>query len=235
MYLYKDSDKSYHEAWPGISMSRDTSSSHDIYKVTLGDNIMENYDKVVFSNGNVPEGSGNTYYNIDKTYSQTVDIDFTSSNWGKIFAPEIYNNPDNANEVRFFARNNQGLYYYIWNNSSQTAKDPWPGLQISNYRGASVLDFVFDKSVYDRLIINKGSGGAQTPDMNIPLYSDLTFSCTTEGNNTFYFYVTRMFYDGSWYNINNWETTGYNTWNNNNGPGFANTVSEVDYYNSILG
>ena len=235
MYLYKDSDKSYHEAWPGISMSRDTSSSHDIYKVTLGDNIMENYDKVVFSNGNVPEGSGNTYYNIDKTYSQTVDIDFTSSNWGKIFAPEIYNNPDNANEVRFFARNNQGLYYYIWNNSSQTAKDPWPGLQISNYRGASVLDFVFDKSVYDRLIINKGSRGAQTPDMNIPLYSDLTFSCTTEGNNTFYFYVTRMFYDGSWYNINNWETTGYNTWNNNNGPGFANTVSDVDYYNSILG
>lgn len=234
MYIYNDSDNSYHTAWPGIDMTKDTNSSHDVFKITLSDNIMENYNKVVFSNGNIPVDSGNTYFDIDKTYSQTVDLDFTSSNWGKIFAPEIYSNPNNSNEVRFFARNNQGLHYYIWNNSSQTAKDPWPGQTISNYRGASVSDFTFDKSQYDRMIINKGNGGAQTPDLNIPLYSDLTFSSTTEGNNNFYFYVTRTFYDGNWYSIDNWETSGYTAWNNKNGPGFANTTSDVDYYNSIL-
>ena len=234
-WIFKESDKSYYAEWPGITMTK--VDSYNYYKATLTDDILENYDKVVFSNGKIPGSNTDyTYFDIDKKYSQTVDIDFTSYNWDGLFVPEVYGAENNTSNIRFFARTNQNLHYYLFNQASQVAQDPWPGLEFSINRGASVSQVVFNKTKYDRLIINKGNRQAQTPDLVVPTYGDLTFSSTTEGNNgVFYFYVTRQFYDGAWRDYASFKySAGYEEWHNKHYPVFEDTWNQVNTLNSIL-
>lgn len=240
MHLYKSDDRSSYTSWPGLDMTRSSLTTPDIYTIEITDDILSTYDRVVFSNGNIPASGGETYYEIDKTKRQTVDVTFGSSQWGKIFVPEIYSNPNNANETRFFARSHQNIHYYLWNNSTNAKAAEWPGLALLDSIGDSGYKFTFDKVTYDRMIINKYNEDtnqliAQTKNLTIPNCPDLTFSSSNYGKSYYYFFISRLFYDGSWHDLSSWENSEYSTWRANDYNVFTTTDSTVNYLNGILG
>lgn len=239
IYIYNDSTKESYIAWPGSDMTRVTLNNGaitDVFKYTLSDRYLSQYDSVVFSNGKVPSEGGNTNYAEDIKKRQTIDLSLTSDSYGKIFVPELYKNtaPNKQNEVRFFGRSNQNLYYYAWNNNTQVAKVAWPGEKLTESIGATGYKFIFDKSEFDRMIINRGSGAEQSHDLTIPTIHDLTFSSSAYDSDHYYFYVTRWFYGGSWHSIDNWESSEYSTWSKTDYITFQGTNNEVDAVNSYI-
>ena len=236
-YIYNDTTKESYSAWPGTDMTRITSSNpdiSDIYKFTLNDRELKKYDSVVFSNGKVPGDNYYTYYALDIKKRQTIDLSLNSDNYGKIFVPELYNNTNNKDEVRFFAVANQNLHYYLLTNSTSVAKDPWPGLEITDKVGATGLYFTFDKKVYDRMIVNRGEGAEQSHDLPIPSVHDLTFSSSNVDSDHYYFYVVRWFYGGSWYSIDDWEDSKYYLWKAGDYVSFQNTANAIGETNSLI-
>ena len=229
-YFYNDQTEETYSEWPGTAMTAYTSSDPnitDIYKITINDRYLSNYDRVIFSNGKVLTGSDNATYDADHVKRQTIDLTFSSTNWDQIFVPELYRNSNNSNEVRFFARAKENLHYYIWNTSNAYA--PWPGTKITDSIGSSGLKFTFDKSIYDKMIINRGQGRIQTADLTIPTLHDLTFSATPTD-----FYVTRWFYGGSWYSISNWESAGYSQWKLGDYVSFQSTDTVLASLNATV-
>lgn len=240
IYIYNNTTKEALSPWPGVSMTKETLSDPDItgvYKYTISDRYLKDYDGVVFSNGKVPGESHYTTYDIDVKKRQTIDLTLDSNNYGKIFVPELYKNTENPNEIRFFGVANQGLRYYAWNNSTQTAKDPWPGLEITERVGDTGLKFMFDKSEYDRMIINKNREANvidQTQDLPIPSVADLTFSSSKVNSDHYYFYVVRWFYGGSWYSIYDWEDSKYYLWKIGDYASFQNTANAMTETNTLI-
>ena len=84
------------------------------------------------------------------------------------------------------------------------------------------------------MIINRGNGAEQTHDLTIPTINDLTFSSSTYNSDHYYFYVTRWFYDGSWYTIDDWEDTEHGDWLKGDYVTFQGTNNEVDAVNSYI-
>lgn len=240
MYIFNDTTKEYLKEWPGDNMTRITLKNGeitDIFKITISDRYLKEYDSVVFSNGKISGSGGYTNYNEDIRKRQTVDLRLNSDNYGKIFVPELYKNKDNSNEVRFFGKTNQNLSYYAWNNSSGTAKVAWPGELLTDRIGDPGYQFTFDKSVYDRMIINRvinNNSENQSHDLTIPTVRDLTFSTSNYDSDHYYFYVTRWFYGGSWYDIDDWENSEYSTWKENDYKEFSRTNEEVGAVNSYI-
>lgn len=237
IYIYNNTTKEALSPWPGVSMTKETLSDPDItgiYKYTLSDRYLKNYDSVVFSNGKIPGGRHDTYYDVDIKKRQTIDLTLDSNNYGKIFVPELYKNVENPNEIRFFGVVNQNLHYYVWNNSTQTAKDPWPGLKLEDKVGDTGLKFMFDKVEYDKLIINKGLNAEQSHDLPIPSVADLTFSSSKVNSDHYYFYVVRWFYGGSWYSIYDWEDSKYYLWKIGDYASFQNTANAMTETNTLI-
>ena len=236
-YIYNDTTKEYYAAWPGNDMTRITSSNPDItdiYKLTVNDRYLKNYDSVVFSNGKVPGNNHYTTHETDAKKRQTIDLQLNSDCYGKIFVPELYKNTANANEVRFFGIANQNLHYYVWNNETQTAKDPWPGAEITDRVGDTGRKFTFDKSEYDKMIINRGENAEQTRDLSVPAINDITFSSSKVNSDHYYFYAVRWFYGGSWYPIYDWEDSQYYLWKVGDYIAFQNTETTLNSINTVI-
>ena len=232
-YIYKGSTN--YTAWPGIDMTRITSSNPDItdiYKITVNERYLQNYDSIVFSNGKVPSDNSYATHELDAKKRQTVDLQLNSDCYGKIFVPELYKNTENENEARFFGIANQNLHYYIWNGRSYNAQNPWPGTKITDKVGETGLKFTFDKSEYDKMIINRGANAEQTQDLSVPAINDITFSSSNVNNNRYYFYAVRWFYGGSWYPIYDWEDSQYYLWKVGDYIAFQNTEATLSSLNS---
>lgn len=211
-YLYNKNNSAVYSSWPGTDMTKIDSDTKNIYKYTINQTDLENYNVIIFNNG---KDSDITSYDVDIKRKQTIDFNISSGDWGKIFVPKIYHNNKNTNEVRFFSRAKHNLYYYIWNDTTGNVLENWPGTSISDSVSGSADQFTFDKSLYNKMIINLGQDREQTKNLDIPKYSDLTFSSSNYNSDHYYFYITRTFYDGEWISFDEWNSTQYSEWKNN--------------------
>lgn len=210
MYLYNKTSETAYMVWPGIDMTK--IDERNIYKYTINESYLENYTDIIFTNG---KESSITWLNDDIKRKQTIDLEFTSNDWGKIFVPKIYPNRANSNEVRFFTIDKHNLKYYLWNNATGNNNGSWPGSSITESAGGSAVQFKFNRNQFDKMILNRGQDQEQTSDMDVPQYCDLTFYTSNYNSSNYYFYATRTYYDGEWISFDEWNSTQYSEWKNN--------------------
>ena len=234
MYLFNTSDSTIKNAeWPGVQITHYTTAGQDyIYKYNAREDVLNQYNRVIFSNGQTAGGIYNTVES-EKKYKQTIDISLSNSNYGKIFVPELYST--NGDEKRIFARSGFNFHYYIWNNSTgaKPIGGDWPGTPFSKTINNSTSFFyaIINKSQFDKIIMNRGSNTDQTQTFDVPNVQDLTLSYSWDYH---YYYFVRVFYSGSWHNFNNWISTDYSTWRNSDYTTFANTETDINSLNYYL-
>ena len=234
-YLYSSTNSSVvNGAWTAsTSLMTLKDSSKNIYQYEFSSSTdtanLSSYDKLIFANDEAITDS-------DSKARRTVIVDFSTSELGKVFVPELYNS---TTEMRMFGYATT-LYLYTWNHSSGVSNSGWPGVQMQNdlVDGQRTHMQKVNISTYDRMIINQGSGQNQTEDITIPkrftfnsnsiIAQDLMFKitgtyikascpngsgCSNSDKHKFYSMFTRYVYYGSWHDYSTWNSTDYTTWN----------------------
>ena len=141
---------------------------------------------------------------------KTIDIAITNYedyDDGKIFVPELYNNPENTREIRAYCTYYEPCYVHMWNEGSGLST-PWPGIPLVNNKVSETTYYaIIDKSQYTHMIFNR-QGRPQTGNLVIPSYQDLTYAYN--GSDLWRRYI----YSGSWHNYDDWTAKEYDTTNN---------------------
>lgn len=232
-YLYNSSNNTIvNGAWnASTSLMTLKDSDKKIYQYEFSSSTdisnLSSYDKLIFSNdGIVDDGTS--------TARRSVIIDFSTSDLGKVYVPELYNS---TTQMRMFGYATT-LYLYTWNSSSGSTNAKWPGVRMQNdlVDGQRTHVQIVNISTYNRMIINQGSGQNQTEDITIPkkftlnsssvIAQDLTFkitgtyinsrcpsNCSSSDQHKFYSKAFRYAYYGSWHDYSTWINTDYTTWN----------------------
>lgn len=200
VYLYNDIKQIYNASWPG-KRAFIVDSNKKIYRYQVDSENINNYTNVIFT-----DTSAN---NKDAT-RQTIDLKFTKNNLGKIFVPKLYSN---LNKIRIFTKNDKsiGPLIYLWKrvgNNDTTDMNwqtkPYITKRISGYG----YEYIIDLKKYN--MFNLSFKGVTTDDIYVPIYQDLTYKITE--NNTHE--VSRYYYDGLWYEYDDWINTKYDFWKN---------------------
>lgn len=189
-------------AFPGILMDC-VDPDLKIYKYTLSSELAyQTYGENVFKNISFSDRQ----HADDANKKKTVDLKITDDINGKIFVPELYNNPDNTSEVRTVSYLYTTPYIYLWGSNGDNAA--WPGVSISsNYVSLDAYYALINKSQYNNLIFSM-NGSYKTADLTVPNFQDLT--CVFKAYKSSVW--KRVFYFGSWHTYSSWIDTEYDDW-----------------------
>ena len=240
VYLYNETDNSIKNAnWHDnttLMTVKDASKNIYQYEFSSVNDItnLSNYDKLIFSNDGTVDDAGSSA-------RRSVILDFSTSELGKVFVPELYNS---NSEIRLHTYGS-GLYVYAWKNGSSpiVQNSGWPGVSMNGTTvdGERTRAIIINPSTYDRMIINKGSGQNQTEDITLPknisinsnlvIAQDLTFKITStkiSNPRTYQSAFFRYVYYGSWHDYARWLTTDYTIWDTT-GDGFKFMVAQSTF------
>ncbi len=205
VHFYNTSTDASYKAWPGDEMTLHDATLK-IYSCKVTQNILDNYDALVFSNGS-------------QTNRQTIDIETSNDNLGKIYVPELYPEGDDV-RIYFKGSANWAPYVYLWKDGNNNG---WPGTQFNTKVNKTVYTTTINKNTYNKMIFNKGYGGDanQSADLDVPTHSDLTFEISGAKN--------RVYYSGDWHSLNSWKTSEYSTWQSGDYARFVAAQQALNY------
>ena len=193
-----------------------------IYKFdTSNYSNIDNYTIVYFSNGiTIEDAAGTT---PRRAIAQEFKDTSGKAKLEQIFVPELYN-VSGKTRVYGYATN---FYFYLWKGDNNNG---WPGSS-GTVIGQRIHKITFNTSEYENMIINQGSGNNQSNDLSTPSYQDITYKLT--GTNIsgrkFVHLAFRLFYEGSWYNYNDWIDTEYDTWYSKDYEDFQTAKTNLGY------
>ena len=213
IYFYNNSTKA-NSGWPGEAFTL-VDNTRNIYGHMLTDYEMANYDRIIVTNGESIDGydgalNGNT--------KQTVDIPLTSSEYNKVYVPELYSG---SGTRVFFRKTGSEMvpHVYYWNDTDNVG---WPGPTLTDAINDDSFQYIIP-SGYNTMIFNNGySGyGNQSGDFPIQSHQDLTYNLASG--------PFRIFYSGSWHNYQSWLSSEYNTWLSDDYVKFQAAKTELNY------
>lgn len=194
VYLYNDEKQVFNAPWPGLPATLiDREKNIYAYSVNL-DNLYD-YSNIIFID-----------LKHDGSYDhQTIDLPFSPDNLGKLFAPEIFKE---ENKIRIYVPGNISNIpqIHLWKRDiygdtdivSYTLRD-----KISGYG----FEYIIDLNQYNMFKLSVGS--IQTDEIIVSGVQDLTYSIGWKRHT-----VRRFYYDGSWYDYDDWYNYEYNLWMN---------------------
>ncbi len=198
VYLYNDQEKIYNAPWPGKPATL-IDYQKKIYAYNIEPENINKYKNIIFTDTNNSEISAK---------KQTIDLSFSTNNLGKVFAPLVFSQ---FNKKRIYIFIDQNPSIYLWkriNNSDSTDLNWNNPIYINKKISGYGYEYIIDTQKYNmfKLISNK----IITNDIRIPNQQDLTYKINKNTHQ-----LSRYFYDGIWYDYNNWINTEYNIWMKN--------------------
>ena len=179
------------------------------------------YSIVYFSNGvTIEEASGT---NPRRAIAQNFLDGSNKAKLGYIFVPEIYSESGKT-RVWGWATN---FYFYLWKDS---VNNGWPG-QSGTVIGQRIHRLAFDTATYENMIVDNGQGRNQSANLLTPEYQDITYMLTSVNisGKKYQHLAYRLFYDGSWYDYDDYNISGYSTWRSNDYEDFVAAQSALHY------
>ena len=194
VYLYNDQKQVFNNEWPGKPATL-IDSEKNIYAYEVDRNNLDDYSNIIFID-----------LKQDESYDhQTIDLSFSPDKLGKLFAPELFKescklriyvsgNISNIPRIHLWKRDIYGDNDFV----SYTLKD-----KISGYG----FEYIIDLNKYNMFKLSVGS--IQTDEIMVPEVQDLTYYINWKSHT-----VRRFYYDGLWYDYDDWYATYYNLWMN---------------------
>lgn len=194
VYLYNDEKRVFNNAWPGLPATL-IDRGKNIYAYSVDSDNLYDYSNIIFID-----------LKQDGSYNhQTIDLSFSPDNLGKLFAPEIFKE---ENKVRIYVpgnmTNNPQIYLWKKDANGETEVDIFT---LNNKISAYSYEYIIDLDKYNmfRLVL----GAYRTDDIMVPGVQDLTYNIGWKRHT-----VRRFYYDGSWYDYDDWYNYEYNLWMN---------------------
>lgn len=194
IYVYVYDEEGNNNSWPGVKASL-IDSEKGIYGYLVDRENAKKYSHIIFSD-----------IDNNRTLHQTIDLDFSFSDLGKIYVPTIYNE---LNKTRIYV---VGDYYRLPRislfSNGNYIKDDILNTKISGNGFVYIIDNIYDKFTLNSRYI---SG-----EIDVPIHSDYTYQVVT--NNRYIVY--KYYYDSISLNYDDWLDHDYEIWKNNEYPRF---------------
>lgn len=193
-------------------------STKKIYKYKITDTAnINNFTVAYFTNNITIEDASGT------NPRRALGMNFSTSNIGKIFVPELYNSSTQT-RVMGYATN---FYFYLWKGNNNNG---WPGTS-GEVIGKRLHKTTFTNSQYVNMIVNNGNGQNQSGDLTVPTYQDLTYKLTSTkiSGKKFQHLAFRLFYFGSWHSYDTWLSSEYATWRSGDYTRFQAAQTALGY------
>lgn len=191
VYLYNDLKGVYNAPWPGIKATL-IDEDKKIYSYLIEKDKIDEYSNIIFTD--TTDGV---------TTKQTIDLEFSNNDLGKILVPSLYSN-DNKIRIFVYADPNISPEITLWNNRPFPRYKYTLGKKISG----GGYEWIIDLDRFNKFKLSWKQ--VSTDTINVPIYQDLTYQI---GVNTHS--VSRFYYDGIWTNYDNWKDDEFYTWYQN--------------------
>lgn len=189
VYMYNEEENLFNGSWPG-EVATLIDSDKKIYSYLVDRDNAFKYNHIIFSD--IEYGS---------TRYQTIDLNFSFNDLGNIFVPSIY---DELNKTRIYVvGDNYNLPYISLYKKIDNSIDRFI---INEKISGNGFQYVIDNDIYNKFILN--SRYRTSGDIDIPLFSDLTYQVVS--NNRYIVY--RYYYNCNSRNYDDWLNHDYDLW-----------------------